>query len=149
MREVIDGALHEASRAKDRRRINTLRLISAAIRDRDNAALAAGRERMSDEEVLAILAKMIKQRLESARSYEEGGRVDLAEEEREEIAIIKSFLPRQLTDEEIRSVCTAAIRDTGSQSLRDMGRCMAELKSRYSGKMDFGKAIQIVREELE
>lgn len=149
MREVIDGALHDATLAKDRRRINTLRLITAAIRDRDNAALAAGRERMTDEEVLAILAKMIRQRLESARAYEEGGRIDLAEEEREEIGIISSFFPPQLSDDEIRSVCTAAIRDTGSHGLRDMGRCMAELKSRYSGKMDFGKAIQIVREELE
>lgn len=127
----------------------TLRLINAAIKDRDIASRTAGRDPVSDDEILGILAKMIKQRLESTRLYEEANRLDLAEEEREEICIIKEFLPRQLDEDEMREVCQEAIKATGSQGLRDMGKCMAALKERYSGRMDFGKASRLVKEELQ
>jgi uncharacterized protein YqeY len=145
MRESLNEALKQATLKQDRRRMNTLRLIIAAIRDRDIAARSAGKERVSDDEVLEILAKMIKQRLESARLYEEGARLDLANEEREEIAIIQSFLPKQLSEEEIRACCAEAVKTTGAQGLRDMGKCMAALKSRYAGQMDFGKASSVVK----
>ena len=145
MRESLNEALKQATLKQDRRRMNTLRLIIAAIRDRDIAARTAGKERVSDEEILDILAKMIKQRLESARLYEEGARLDLATEEREEIGIIQSFLPPQLSEDEIRVCCAEAVKATGAHGLRDMGKCMAALKVRYSGKMDFSKASAVVK----
>jgi len=149
MREDLASALKHASHGSDRCRLTTLRLINAAIKDRDAAAKAAGRDKVSDEEVLEILAKMIRQRLESALSYEESGRIDLADEEREEIMVIKSFLPRELTEEEMRHACAKAIADTDAHGLRDMGRCMAELKNRYAGRMDLGKAMQVVKAKLQ
>ena len=149
MREEIDVALKQATLAQDRRRMNTLRLIKATIKDRDLAARGAGGDEVGDDELLGLLAQMIRQRRESARLYEEGGRPELAQEETEEIAIIKSFLPRQLTEEEMREVCAKAVAVTGAQSLRDMGKCMAELKSRYAGQLDLGKAIQLVKERLQ
>jgi uncharacterized protein YqeY len=148
MRERINAALKQAMLDRDKRKVSTLRLINAAITDRDIAARTAGRDRVGDDELLEILAKMIKQRIESARLYEEGNRLDLAEQEREEIAIIETFLPRQLGEEEIRSVCAEAIDTLGAQGLRDMGRCMQALKERYAGRMDFGKASRIVKEQL-
>jgi uncharacterized protein YqeY len=126
-----------------------LRLITAAIRDRDIEARSdSGDGGVADDEVLAILAKMVKQRQESARAYEEGGRLDLAEREREEIEIIREFLPRQLDDEQVRAAVQAAVRSTGAESIRDMGRVMAELKGRYSGQMDFGKVGPMVKNSL-
>ena len=148
MRERINAALKQAMLDQDKRRISTLRLINAAIKDRDIAARSAGRDPVGEEDLLEILMKMIRQRLESARLYEEGHRLDLAEQEREEIAIIKAFLPKQLEEEEMRSVCAEAIKATGSHGLRDMGRCMQALKERYAGRMDFGKASQIVKQQL-
>ena len=145
MRESLNEALKQATLKQDRRRMNTLRLIIAAIRDRDIAARTAGKERVSDEEILDILAKMIKQRLESARLYEEGARLDLATEEREEIGIIQSFLPPQLSEDEIRACCAEAVKATVAHGLRDMGKCMAALKARYSGQMDFSKASAVVK----
>lgn len=149
MRERFEAALKDATRKQEKRRMATLRLINAAIKDRDIASRTAGRDPVSDDEILGILAKMIKQRLESTRLYEEANRLDLAEEEREEICIIKEFLPRQLDEDEMREVCQEAIKATGSQGLRDMGKCMAALKERYSGRMDFGKASRLVKEELQ
>ncbi|MCW5696709.1 MAG: GatB/YqeY domain-containing protein [Bauldia sp.] len=149
MRERLTAALKEATEAHDKRRVNTLRLIGATIKDRDMAARAAGKERLTDDDVTAILMKMIKQRKESAKGYEEEGRIALADEELEEIAIIRSFLPAQLSDGEIQSVCAKAIEDTDSHSLRDLGKCMAELKARYPHQVDFAKAIQIVKQRLQ
>jgi len=149
MRERFDAALKDATLKQDKRRMATLRLISAAVKDRDIAARTAGRDPVSNDEILEILAKMIKQRLESTRLYEEGNRLDLAEQEREEIAIIKEFLPQQLDEDELRAVCQEAIEQTGSQGLRDMGKCMAALKARYAGRMDFGKASRLVKERLQ
>jgi uncharacterized protein YqeY len=149
MRERFTAALKDATLKQDKRRMATLRLITAAIKDRDIAARTAGKDPVGDEEILEILGKMIKQRLESTRLYEEGNRLDLANEEREEIEIIKEFLPEQLDEAEMRAVCAEAIKATGSAGLRDMGKCMAALKARYAGRMDFGKASQVVKEQLQ
>ncbi len=149
MREHIEGALKQATQAQDRRRMNTLRLIKATIKDRDTAAKTAGGEAVSDEKVLAILVTMIKQRLESAKHYESEDRPELVLEEIEEIEIIKSLLPHQLNDTEINNVCAEAIKQTDSHSLRDLGKCMQALKQRMSGQMDFGKAIQSVKRQLQ
>jgi uncharacterized protein YqeY len=145
MRDAITAALKEAMLKQDRRRTSTLRLISAAIKDRDIAARSTGRDRVSDDEILEILTRMIRQRQESAKAYEEGNRLDLAEEEREEIAIIRSFLPQQLNDAELKSACAETVKQTGANGLRDIGKCMQALKARYPGQMDFGKASTVVK----
>jgi uncharacterized protein YqeY len=145
MRERLNAALKEATLAQDKRRTSTLRLINAAIKDRDIAARGAGKDPVSDDDVTEILMKMIKQRLESARLYEEGNRLDLAGQEREEIDIIRGFLPEQLDEEQVRSVCAEAVKTTGAHGLRDMGKCMQALKTRYAGRMDFGKASTVVK----
>ncbi len=148
LRQELQDALKAAMREKDRRRVSTLRLILAAIKDRDIARRTEGDERDDDTVIREILAKMIRQREESVRAYEEGGRVELADQEREEIAIIRSFLPPQMTDEEVRQVVDAVIEEVGAESLKDIGRCMAALKERYAGRMDFGLASRLVKERL-
>lgn len=145
MRQKIDEALKVALKAQEKRRVSTLRLISAAIKDRDIAVRGSGKDRVTDDEVLQILAKMIKQRDESARLYEEGGRLDLAEQEREEAEIIREFLPKQLSEDEVKSACREVVSETGAQGLRDVGRCMNALKERYPGQMDFSKASGMVK----
>ena len=145
MREHLTDALNAAVKQQDKRRISTLRLINAAIKDRDVANRSAGRDPVSEEEVLHILIKMIKQREGSARTYEDNGRLELAEQEREEIAIIRELLPPQLDSGEIELACRQAVEDTESKSLRDVGRCMNKLKERYPGKMDFSKASTVVK----
>lgn len=149
MREELEGALKEATEAQDRRRMNTLRLIKATIRDRDVASRDAGGDCVSDTEMAGLLVKMIRQRQDSAKLYEQDGRPELAAEEMAEIGIIKELLPAELDEAEMAKVCAAAIESTGAQSLRDMGKCMAEIKSRYAGKLDFGKAIQLVKSRLQ
>ncbi|HSM19538.1 MAG TPA: GatB/YqeY domain-containing protein [Hyphomicrobiales bacterium] len=148
MRDKLNAALKQATLAQDKRRMATLRLINAAIKDRDIAARSGGREGVSDDEILEILAKMIKQRKESAQTYEEAGRLDLAQQEREETEIIASFLPRQLDEEEMTSACREVVEDVGAESLKDMGKCMGALKERYAGRMDFGKASTLVKKIL-
>ena len=143
MRDRIDAALKEAMKAGEKRRTATFRLVSAAIKDRDIAARALGRDRIADSEILDVLAKMIKQRDESARLYEEGGRVDLAEQEREE------FLPSQMCADDVKNCCQQVIADIGAQGLRDMGKTMNALKERYPGQMDFAKASGVVKELLK
>lgn len=145
MRERINAALKEAMLAQDKRRTSTLRLINAAIKDRDIAARGAGKDVVGDDGIDEILMKMIRQRLESARLYQEGHRRDLADQEREEIAVIRGFLPEQLGEAEMESVCAEAVKATGAHGLRDMGKCMQTLKARYAGRMDFGKASTVVK----
>ncbi len=145
MRDQINAALKDAMLSQDKRRTSTLRLISAAIKDREIAARTAGRDPLQDADITEILVKMIKQRFESASLYEEGNRLDLAQQEREEIAIIRSFLPEQMNDDQVRSVCAETVKTTGAAGLRDMGKCMQALKTRYAGRMDFGKASAVVR----
>jgi uncharacterized protein YqeY len=150
LRERFTAALKEAMLKQEKRRIATLRLVQAAVKDRDIAARTAGKDgAVSDDEILELLGKMIKQRLESARQYEEGKRPELAAQEREEIEIIKEFLPQQLDEAELRAAVAEAIKATGAESVKDMGKCMAELKARYAGRMDFAKASQAVKELLQ
>ena len=149
LRTRISDALKQAMRDKAAGRLSTLRLINAAIKDREIAARGGDDEAaVGDAEVLAILGKMSKQRLESARAYEEGGRLDLADREREEIAIIEEFLPRQLSEEETLAAVDAAVTEIDANSIRDMGKVMALLKSKYTGQMDFGKVGPAVKDRL-
>jgi len=149
LRSRVNTALKQAMREKQATRLSTLRLINAAIKDQDIAARGEGDDAgVGDAQVLAILGKMTKQRQESARAYEEGGRLDLAERERAEIEVIEEFLPRQLDEDEMTKAVGAAIEKTGAGSIRDMGKVMAELKTRYTGQMDFGKAGPMVKDRL-
>jgi len=149
MRTRVNEALKKAMKDKATDRLSTLRLINAAIKDRDIDARSNGHEDgVSDDEVLAILGKMVKQRQESARQYEEGGRLDLAERERAEIAVIEEFLPKQLSDKEVEVAIDAAIAELEADSIRDMGRVMAVLKGKYTGRMDFGAVGPKVKARL-
>ena len=149
MRDTINEALKQAMRDKAKERLSTLRLINAAIKDMDISLRGEGREEgASDDDILKILAKMVKQRQESARTYEEGGRLDLAEREFEEIKVIEEFLPRQLEETEVVSAIDTAISAIGASSIRDMGKIMGALKSKYTGQIDFAKAGPMVKERL-
>jgi len=149
MRAEINEQLKEAIKAKDKRRISTLRLVLAAVKDRDIAARSEDRcQGVTDDEIRQIMAKMVKQREESATTYEEAGRADLALQEREEIEIIRSFLPRQLEADEIKVICSDVVGEIGASGLKDMGKCMGALKSKYAGQMDFSRASAIVKELL-
>ncbi|MEQ3625513.1 MAG: GatB/YqeY domain-containing protein [Celeribacter sp.] len=150
LRDRVTSALKDAMRSKEAERLSTLRLINAAIKDKDIAARTEGADDagVSDDVVLQILGKMVKQRQESARAYEEGGRVDLAERERSEIGVIEEFLPRQLTDEEATAAVDDAIAETGAEGIRDMGKVMAVLKGKYTGRMDFGRVGPRVKDRL-
>jgi len=148
MRETITAALKDATKARDARRVSTLRLVSAAIKDRDIAARTAGKDQASDAELLELLAKMIKQREESQKIYAEAGRSELAAQEGEEVAIIREFLPKQLSDEDMAKAIDEAIAEAGASSVKDMGKVMGALKGRYAGQMDFGKASAAVKAKL-
>jgi uncharacterized protein YqeY len=148
MRDKISQALKDAMKARDKRRVSTLRLIGAAINDRDIVARGQGQDMIDDSTILDVMAKMIKQRRESAETYEQADRQELADQEREEIAIITEFLPRQLDEEEIFSACEKIIAELSAESLKDMGRTMSALKENYAGQMDFTKAGKIVRQIL-
>jgi len=149
MHERFNEALKVALKSQDKVRISTLRLINAAIKDRDIADRTDnGGVGVSEDVVLEILAKMIKQRQESLSAYEEAGRLDLADQERSEIVIIQEFMPRQLEDDEIIAAVDAALADVGAETLKDMGKVMGLLKQKYTGQMDFGKAGARVKEKL-
>lgn len=149
MRAAITEALKVSLKAQDKRRTSTLRLINAAIQDRDIAHRGAGKDPVNDEEILQILAKMVKQREESALAFEQGSRLELAEQERQEIVIIREFLPKQLGEDEVKRACRQVVDEVGAEGLRDMGRCMNALKEKFPGKMDFGKASGIVKGMLQ
>ena len=149
LRSRINTAMKQAMKDKSAERLSTIRLINAAIKDRDIAARTEGKENgVGDDEVLAILAKMTKQRQESAKTYEEAGRLDLSERELAEIKVIEEFLPRQLTDSEIQSAVSEAINEVGASSIRDMGKVMGALKSKYAGQMDVGAVGALVKNNL-
>ncbi len=149
IRTRISAALKDAMKSKDAARLSTLRLINAAIKDRDIEARGeSGEAGVSDEIVIGILAKMVKQRQESARAYEEGGRLDLAEREQAEVGVISEFLPRQLSDDETAAAIDGAITETGAASIRDMGKVMGVLKTRYQGQMDFAQVGPMVKDRL-
>ncbi|WP_404402907.1 GatB/YqeY domain-containing protein [Pelagibacterium halotolerans] len=148
MREKINAAMKDAIKARDARRTTTLRLINAAIKDREIAARGEGKEGISDEEVMALLQKMVKQREESAGIYADAGRAELEAQEREEMEIIKEFLPKPLSDEDVEAAIKAAISETGAEGLRDMGKVVGVLKAKYPGQIDFGKASKEVKAQL-
>ena len=151
VRQRLSAALKDAMKAREADRLSTLRLINAAIKDRDIALRGTGAEEgatVSEGDVLAILGRMVKQRQESARAYEEGGRLELAEKELSEIKGIEEFLPRQLSEDEAAAAVEAAIAETEAASLRDMGRVMAVLKDKYTGQMDFGRVGPMVKNKL-
>ncbi|MBB4565921.1 GatB/YqeY domain-containing protein [Rhizobium leucaenae] len=149
IRETLSNAQKDAMKAKDAARLSTVRLILAAIKDKDIANRGLGKEQASDDEILQLLAKMIKQREESVKIYIDGGRPELADKEREEIVVIQGFMPEQLSDEKVREICAAVVVELGAQGLKDMGKCVAALRERYAGQMDFAKASGILKELLK
>ncbi len=154
MREQISAAVKAAMKTGDKRRLGTLRLMQAAIKDRDIASRvddkgqASGRDKIDDAELLQLLQKMVKQRREAATTYRDAGRPERADTEEAEIAVIEEFMPRQLGDDEIRAAVAAMIAEIDAQGLKDMGRTMAALKQRFAGQMDFSKASALVKENL-
>jgi len=148
MRDKISAALKVAQDEEDKRRTATLRLVQMAIKDRDAAARENGRDGVSEEDVLEILQKMVRQREKSASEFEEAGQLELAEQERLEQNIISEFLPVQIDDEEMRAICEATVKDIDAHGLRDIGRCMSTLKERYPGKMDFVQASCLMKDLL-
>lgn len=154
MRERIHQDIKQAMKTGNKARLSTLRLMNAAIKDRDIAARvddkgqSTGKDQVSDTEILALLQKLIKQRRDSVESYSKGGRKDLAEKELAEIAVIEAYLPEQMDETELKAAVEATIKDLGASGLKDMGRTMAALKERYSGQMDFSKASALVKARL-
>lgn len=150
MRARVNTALKEAMKAKEPERLSTLRLVNAAIKDRDIALRGTEGDdaTVGDADVLAIMGRMVKQRQESARAYDEAGRLELAEKERSEIKVIEEFLPRQLSTDETSAAVDAAIAEVGAASIRDMGKVMGVLKSKFTGQMDFGKVGPLVKDRL-
>ena len=149
MRDRLNAALKDAMKSKEAERLSTLRLINAAIKDRDIALRGDGNDTgVGDDEILAILGKMVKQRQESARAYEEGGRLELAEKELSEIKIIGDFLPRQLNEAETAAAVDAAVDEVAATSIRDMGKVMGVLKGKYTGQLDFAKVGPLVKARL-
>jgi uncharacterized protein YqeY len=146
LREQINDQVKEAMKAKDQKRLGTLRLINAAIKDRDIAARTeTSRDLLSDDDLLGLLAKMIKQREDSIAAYDAGNRPELAQNERDEIAVIREFMPKQMSAEETQAAIARVIGETGATSVKDMGKVMNALKERYQGQMDFGKASATVK----
>lgn len=147
MRERFSSELKAAMKAGEKRRVDTIRMITAGLKDKDIEARGQGKT-VSDEDILALLQKMVKSRKESQEIYEKAGRTDLATQESEEIAIIQSFLPQQLSDSETEAAIIAAIAETGAASIKDMGKVVGALKGKYAGRMDFAKASALVKGKL-
>jgi uncharacterized protein len=148
MREKITEDVKTAMKAGEKDRLSTLRMMQAAIKDRDIANRGLGKEAAADDELLQLFTKMVKQREESAAIYDKGGRPELAAKEREEIGFIQAYMPKQLSDDETKSAIAAIIAETGAVSIKDMGKVMAELRAKYSGQMDFGKASGVIKSLL-
>ena len=145
LRDQINDAVKAAMKSQDRLRLSTLRLVNAAIKNADIEARGAGKDALADADILGLLQKLIKQRQESVELYDKGGRAELAEQERGEIAIISGFLPRQLSEAEAKEAIAGVIRETGAAGMKDMGKVIAALKARYAGRMDFAKASALVK----
>lgn len=148
MRAQITASLNTAMKARDTRKTSTLRLINAAIKDRDIEARGDGKDNISDADILALLQKMVKQRDESIAIYQKAGRDDLAAQELEEVAIIKDFLPQPLNDEDVKVAIAEAIATVGASGLRDMGKVVTVLKEKFPGRIDFAKASKLVKDSL-
>jgi uncharacterized protein YqeY len=145
LREQINEAVKGAMKAQEKLKLSTLRLVNAAIKNADIEAQMAQKPALTDDDILGVLQKLIKQRQDSVAAYEQGGRKELADQERAEIEVIKGFLPQQLSEAEAREAIAAAIKDTSAAGMKDMGKVMAALKERHAGRMDFGKASGVVK----
>jgi hypothetical protein len=148
LRDDINNALKHAMKAKDERAVSTLRMVNATLKNADIEARGASKPALGEAEVLSILQKMIKQRQESVELYQKGGRDDLVKQEQREIDIISGYLPKQMSDDELKAAIAAVVKDTGAASIKDMGRVMAALKERYAGQIDFAKAGGLVKSQL-
>jgi uncharacterized protein YqeY len=148
VRESLQDAMKSAMKAGEKERLSTIRLVNAAIKDKDIAGREKGVDKISEAEIIDLLAKMVKSRDESVRLYEEGGRPELAAQERAEIAVIREFMPTQMEPAEAEAAIRATIAEMGASGMKDMGRVIATLKERYSGRMDFGKASGVVKTVL-
>lgn len=148
LRDRFMSDLKEAMKAGDKDRLGTIRLIQAALKDKDIEARGAGKGPLGDEEILQLLQKMVKQRQDSVRLYHEGNRPELAAKEEAEIAVIAAYMPKQMDESEARAAIAAVIAETGASGMKDMGKVMGELKARFAGQMDFGKASPLVKQLL-
>ncbi|HEY8380952.1 MAG TPA: GatB/YqeY domain-containing protein [Microvirga sp.] len=148
MRDRLTTEMKEAMKAGDKRKLSTVRLMQAALKDKDIEARGAGRGQATDEEILALFQKMVKQRQESIAIYSQNNRPELAQGEQEEVDVIQTFLPKQMDEAETRAAIEAAIAETGAASMKDMGKVVGVLRGRYAGQMDFGKASGLVKEML-
>lgn len=147
LRERFTQEMKDAMKGGDKSRLAAIRMIQAALKDRDIEARGAGKE-VSEEDILALLQKMVKSRQESLAMYEQAGREDLAATERGEIAVIQTFLPAQMSDEDVKAAIAAAISETGAASMKDMGKVVGALKAKFTGQMDFAKASALVKAAL-
>jgi uncharacterized protein len=148
LRDEINTALKAAMKARDERRVSTLRLVNAALQNADIEAQGRGKSALSDEEILGLLLRLIKQRQEAVELYDKGGRAELAARERGEIDISSAYLPKQMPDAEAKAAVAEVVKTTGATSMKDMGKVMAALKQGYAGKINFGKASAWVKELL-
>ncbi|UYO56243.1 GatB/YqeY domain-containing protein [Rhodopseudomonas palustris] len=148
LRDDINNAVKEAMKAKDERKLSTLRMVNSTIKNADIEARGQGKPPLSDGDLLSLLQKMIKQRQESVELYDKGGRAELADQERAEIAVIQAYLPQQMSDDEVKAAIAATISETGAAGIKDMGKVIAALKAKYAGQMDFGKASGMVKAAL-
>jgi uncharacterized protein YqeY len=149
LRDQINDALKDAMKSKDQRRVSTLRLVNAALKNADIEARGQGKEALGDDAILGVLQKMIKQRQESIVLYEKGGRAELAQQEREEAEIIAAYLPKQMSEAEVTAAIDAAIAETGAAGMKDMGKVIGVLRGKFAGQMDFGKASGLVKAKLQ
>jgi uncharacterized protein len=148
LRDDINKALTDAMKAKDERKVSTLRMINSSIKNADIEARGGGKQLLGDAEVLSLLQKMIKQRQESVELYKKGNRADLVKQEEEEIAIISAYLPKQMSDAEMAAAIDAAIKESGAAGMKDMGKVIGALRGKYAGQMDMGKASAAVKAKL-
>jgi uncharacterized protein YqeY len=148
LRDAINNAMKEAMKARDERRVSTLRMMNAAIKNADIEARGQGKEPLNEADLMSLFQKMIKQRQESAELYEKGGRAELAQQEKGEIEIISAYLPQQMSDVYAGAAISALLQEIKAETMKDMGRAMAALRERFAGKMDFGKASGKIKELL-
>ena len=148
LRDQINDALKEAMKAKNERAVSTLRMINSTLKNADIEARGAGKQPLGDAEVLSMLQKMIKQRQESVELYKQGGRADLVRQEEEEIAIITAYLPKQMSEPEIKAAVEAAVKETGAAGMKDMGKVIGLLRGKYAGQMDMARASAMVKAQL-
>ena len=148
LRDDINNAVKEAMKAKDERKVSTLRMVNSTIKNADIEARGQGKPPLSDGDLLSVLQKMIKQRQEAVELYDKGGRAELANQEREEIAIITAYLPKQMSEDDVKKAISAVIAETNAAGIKDMGKVINALKAKYAGQMDFGKASGLVKAAL-